>query len=179
MAHVCCVPQITGANPRTGATKLKSNKCLTEDVSRHDQRRTDWRVVLCLCPLSCRKRHRLSRLESFTKRVSKRKLFTLAGYSQEAALLNLRWLPDLWPPPGLGPPSPAADSSAWRNTSCLSCWVFSASLPTASFSFFHCHRHAELATGGAAVEGCVAQAAFFWLDLANQSLLLDTPHDCQ
>lgn len=39
---------------------------------------------------SCRKKHRLSRIESFTKRVSKKKLFTLAAYSQEAALLKSR-----------------------------------------------------------------------------------------
>lgn len=45
---------------------------------------------------SCRKRLRLSRLESFTKRVSKKKLFTSAAFSQVAPLLSSRWLLDLW-----------------------------------------------------------------------------------
>lgn len=40
---------------------------------------------------SCRRKHRLSRLESFTKRVSKRKRFTSAAFSQAAAPPDSRW----------------------------------------------------------------------------------------
>lgn len=106
--------------------------------------KTDWRVVFCLCLLSsCRKKHRLSRLESFTKRVSKKKPFTLAGYSQAEAPLNSRWLLDLW----LLPPTAARVSACW-NTPCRTQLVSSLvrcflppSLQLIFFSFFNDRHH--------------------------------------
>lgn len=144
--------------------------------------------LTCFLPLmsSCRKKHRLSRLESFTKRVSKKKLFTLAAYSQEAALLNSRWLLDLWSHPWprhhpLPLPSNLLISmlkhTMWHAASLPSCWWCFLPPPPPAYSFFSypttTFRHAELVYVSTVVHECVAQLTF--RPKLNHSLLSDTP----
>lgn len=109
---------------------------------------------------SCRKKHRLSRLESFTKRVSKKKLFTLAAYWREAALLNSRWPPGLWSHPWPRPPAALPSSmltAVLKHTMWHAARLPSASSrPASSFLSTTTLRHPELVYFSTGVLGCVS-----------------------